>query len=410
MNADQILLLILIIVSAGFIFNQTLEWINIRNMKTEIPEDVAGFYDHEKYLLSQDYHRARTKFDFWSSLFSLILTLIILISGTFGWLDAQLRNYFSGNLMLAFSFFGIILLTSEILSLPFSWYSTFVIEERFGFNKTTSKTFFLDKIKGLLLGALIGAPLYWLFIKLLEWMGSGFWIWFGLVAGLFMLLMNMFYTSWLLPLFNRLTPLEDGELKSAIVAYAEKVNFPITQIMVMDGSKRSSKANAFFSGIGKSKKVVLFDTLIEKHTTEELVAVLAHEVGHYKKRHLIAGLALAVGQIFFTLWMLSYMIFNPELSHALGGNVLATHLNLIAFGILFSPISAVTGLFSLMLSRKNEFEADAYAGTTYNAKALATALKKLSVDTLSNLFPNRFYVFFHYSHPPLLQRLRQLNT
>jgi STE24 endopeptidase len=225
-----------------------------------------------------------------------------------------------------------------------------------------------------------------------------------------MLLMNIFYTSWLLPLFNRLTPLEDGELRSAIVAYAEKVNFPITQIMVMDGSKRSSKANAFFSGIGKSKKVVLFDTLIEKHTTEELVAVLAHEVGHYKKRHLIAGLALAVGQIFFTLWMLSYMIFNPELSHALGGNVLATHLNLIAFGILFSPISAVTGLFSLMLSRKNEFEADAYAGTTYNAKALATALKKLSVDTLSNLFPNRFYVFFHYSHPPLLQRLKQLNT
>ncbi len=410
MDAQQLLLLILIIVSAGFIFSQSLEWLNSINIKPEIPESIAGFYDKEKYLKSLDYHKVRTQFDFWSSLFSLALTLVILITGAFGLLDTVLRNYLSGNLAIALSFFGIIFLISEILNLPFSWYSTFIIEERFGFNKTTLKTFFLDKIKGMLLGATIGIPLYWLFIRLIDWMGSGFWLWFGLAAALFMLLMNMFYTSLLLPLFNRLTPLEDGALKSAIIAYAEKVNFPINQIMVMDGSKRSSKANAFFSGIGKRKKVVLFDTLIEKHTTEELVAVLAHEVGHYKKRHLITSLAIAVGQIFFTLWVMSYMIFNPALSGALGGTILATHLNLIAFGILFSPISGITGILSLLHSRKNEFEADAYARQTYDAKPLATALKKLSVDTLSNLFPHRLYVFFHYSHPPLLQRLSRLEN
>jgi STE24 endopeptidase len=221
--------------------------------------------------------------------------------------------------------------------------------------------------------------------------------------------MNLFYTSLILPLFNKLTPLPDGELKNAIQQFAQKVNFRLDNIFVMDGSKRSKKANAFFSGIGKKKKIVLFDTLIENHSTEELVAVLAHEVGHFKKKHIVWSYVISVVQIFFTLWVLSLMIYNKNLSLALGGSEQAIHLNLLAFGILFSPISGITGLWMNMLSRKNEFEADAYAKETFDGNALANALKKLSVDSLSELYPHRAYVFFHYSHPPLLQRLKAIN-
>lgn len=219
----------------------------------------------------------------------------------------------------------------------------------------------------------------------------------------------MFYTTLLLPLFNKLTPLGDGELKNAIEAFAKKVDFPLDNIFIMDGSKRSKKANAFFSGIGKKKKIVLFDTLIENHTTDELVAVLAHEVGHFKKKHIVWSYVLSVIQIFFTLFILSLMVFNQDLSIALGGKVQAIHLNLIAFMILFSPISSITGLFTSMYSRKNEFEADAYAKETFSGTALSNALKKLSVDSLSNLYPHPTYVFFHYSHPPLLKRLEAIN-
>jgi len=218
----------------------------------------------------------------------------------------------------------------------------------------------------------------------------------------------MFYTSLLLPLFNKLTPLGDGELKTAIEQFSKKVNFPLDNIFVMDGSKRSAKANAFFSGIGKKKKIVLYDTLITNHTTEELVAVLAHEVGHFKKKHIIWSYLISIVQVFFMLFILSKMIFNENLSIAMGGSVQAVHLNLIAFGILFAPISGIAGLLMSMLSRKNEFEADAYAKETFDGNALALALKKLSVDTLSNLYPHPAYVFFHYSHPPLLQRLAAL--
>ncbi len=220
----------------------------------------------------------------------------------------------------------------------------------------------------------------------------------------------MFYTTLILPLFNKLTPLPDGELKNAIENFARKINFPLDNIYVLDGSKRSKKSNAFFSGIGKKKKIVLYDTLMENHTTEELVAVLAHEVGHFKKRHIIWGYVLSVIQIVFTLFILSLMIFNENVSLALGGSQQAIHLNLIAFTILFSPISGVTSLFMSMLSRRNEFEADAYAKENYSRNALSAALKKLSVDNLSNLYPHPLYVFFHYSHPPLLKRLKKIES
>ena len=403
----MILILIISVLSYGF--DQFLDYLNLKAQRKDIPEDIALFYDRDKYTRSLDYHRDQTKLSFLSSAYSFLLSISMLLLGGFGWLDNLLRAYFSNDIALALAFFGSIMMASDILTLPFQWYSTFVLEEKYGFNKTTVKTFIVDKLKGYALGGLIGGLLLSVLIYLIQQIGPSFWIWFGILAAVFILLVNMFYTSLILPLFNKLTPLQEGELKSAIEGFARKVNFPLDNVFVMDGSKRSKKANAFFSGIGKKKKIVLYDTLISNHSTEELVAVLAHEVGHFKKKHVIFGYVLSVIQIFFTLYILSLMVFNSTLSLALGGSQQAIHLNLLAFGILYSPISGITGLLMTLYSRKNEFEADAFAKESFSGQALARALKKLSVDSLSNLYPHPLYVFFHYSHPPLLQRLKAID-
>ena len=410
MSPQTILLIILTITIVSYIFDQLLDYINLRSQKTDIPPDVESFYEREKYLKSLAYNRERTRFSFVTSAFGFVLSVGMLISGGFGWVDEFLRPFIQNEILLALAFFGILVLVSDILTIPFQCYSTFVIEEKYGFNKTSIRTFVTDKIKGYVLGAVVGGTLVALLIYMMQALGPSFWIWFSIVAAVLILLINMFYTSIILPLFNKLTPLGDGELKKSIEAFSQKVSFPLDNIFIIDGSKRSRKANAFFSGIGKKKKIVLYDTLISNHTTEELVAVLAHEVGHFKKRHIIWGYVLSVVQIVFTLFVLSLMVFNENLSLALGGSQLAIHLNLLAFGILFSPISGVTGLLMNMYSRKNEFEADAYARETFDATALVNALKKLSVDNLSNLYPHPLYVFFHYSHPPLLKRLEALKA
>lgn len=409
MNPQIILFTIVAIAALSYIFDQLLDYINLSAQRTDIPDEIASFYDRTQYVKSLDYHRDLTRFSFITSAFSFLLSMAMLLGGGFGWLDAILRGFIGNDIALAICFFGVLMLASDLLTLPFQLYATFVIEEKYGFNKTTGKTFIVDKIKGYFLAALIGGPLLALLIYLIQSIGSNFWIWFALVASLFILFMNMFYTTLILPLFNRLTPLPDGVLKSAIQNFATQVNFPLDNIFVIDGSKRSSKANAFFAGIGKKKKIVLYDTLIQKHTTEELVAVLAHEVGHFKKKHIIWSFVISIVQVFFMLFILSLMIYNKDLSLALGGTELSIHLNLIAFSILFAPISGITGLFMSMYSRKNEFEADAYARETFSGHALASALKKLSVDSLSNLYPHPWYVFFHYSHPPLLKRLEAIN-
>lgn len=408
MEPQTILYIILAIVVISYAFDQLLDYINLKHQRTDIPDEIAGFYDREKYLKSLAYHRDLTNFSFITSGFSFLLSVVMLVAGGFGWVDSLLRPYVENEILLALAFFGVLMLAADILSLPFQWYSTFAIEERYGFNKTTVRTFIADKLKGYLLGAIIGGGLLSLLIYFIRLIGADFWIWFSLIASAFILFVNMFYTTLILPLFNKLTPLQEGALKSAIEQFARKVNFPLDNIFVIDGSKRSNKANAFFSGIGKKKKIVLYDTLIQNHTTEELVAVLAHEVGHFKKKHIIWSFALSILQIVFTLWVLSLMVFNENLSLALGGSQLAIHLNLLAFTILFAPISGLTGLFMNVYSRKNEFEADAYARETYDGSILANALKKLSVDNLSNLYPHPWYVFFHYSHPPLLKRLEAI--
>lgn len=409
MTPTTILYIILAISAISYLFGQILDYLNLKAQRKDIPEAISSFYDEKKYLKSLDYHKDQTRFSFLTSAFSFVLSFSMLLFGGFGWLDSLLRPLFDNEIYLALAFFGVIIVASDIITLPFQWYSTFVIEEKYGFNKTTLKLFITDKLKGYALGIVIGGSLLALLIYAVERIGPGFWIWFGLLAAAFVLFLNMFYTSLFLPLFNKLTPLGEGELKNAIEDFARKVNFPLDNIFIMDGSKRSKKANAFFSGIGKKKKIVLFDTLIDNHTTEELVAVLAHEVGHFKKKHIIWSYVISIVQIFFTLYILSLMIFNENLSIALGGQFQAIHLNLIAFAILYSPISGITGLIMSMYSRKNEFEADAYAKETFDGTALANALKKLSVDSLSNLYPHPVYVFFHYSHPPLLKRLEAIS-
>jgi len=407
-SAPVILQIILIIVVVSYVFEQLLEYINLKSKRTDIPTEIEAFYEKDKYLKSLEYHKEQTRFSFLTSGFSFLLSVNLLYFGGFGLIDSWLRPFFQNEILLALAFFCVIGLASDILTLPFQWYSTFVIEEKYGFNKTTVKTFITDKLKGYVLAVVIGGGLLTALLYLIQTIGPNFWIWFSAIAAVFVLLVNMFYTSLILPLFNKLTPLADGELKTAIEAFSKKVNFPLDHIFIIDGSKRSKKANAFFSGIGRKKKIVLYDTLINNHTTEELVAVLAHEVGHFKKKHIVWGYVLSVIQIVFTLYVLSLMISNGQVSLALGGSQLAVHLNLLAFGILFSPVSGITGLFMHIYSRKNEFEADAYAKETFDGTALSNALKKLSVDNLSDLYPHPAYVFFHYSHPPLLKRLEAL--
>ncbi|HCH44102.1 MAG TPA: peptidase M48, partial [Algoriphagus sp.] len=314
----------------------------------------------------------------------------------------------SNPLFHSVAFFALIFIGSDLISLPFDYYSTFVIEEKYGFNKTSLGTFFSDKLKGYILSLIVGGGLLLVFLWLIHQMGPHFWWIFWAVAAVFMVLVNLFYTAWILPLFNKLTPLEDGELKQKIIHYAQSVSFPLENILVMDGSKRSAKANAFFSGFGKRKKVVLYDTLLEQHPPDELVAVLAHEVGHYKKKHIILGMLTSVLQVGLLLFLLSQFIFSENMSLALGGSGWSAQLNIIGFTMLFSPISMIIGIGMNWLSRKNEFEADAFAKETFEGKPLAEALKTLSVKTLSNINPHPWYVFVNYSHPPLLDRLEKL--
>ena len=405
MEAKSILIILLAILSFDFVYSKILEYLNIRSMKEELPDDVKDIYDEEKYKKSIAYARANNSFNLVTSTFSFILSFALLATGFFGWFDQYVHNFIANEELVSLAFFGLLFFASDIINIPFQLYGTFVIEEKFGFNKTSPKTFILDKLKGYILTGLIGGVILFVLLRLINEFGPNFWIYFWIVISAFILFMNMFYTTLILPLFNKLTPLEDGELKEAIEDYSKKVNFPLDNIFVIDGSKRSAKSNAFFSGIGKKKKIVLYDTLIENHSTAELVAVLAHEVGHFKKKHIITGYLLSIIQTGFTLFIMSMFIFNTAMSEALGGTQLAIHLNLLAFGILYSPISQFVGIFMNILSRKNEYEADAYAMKTFGGEHLQLALKKLSVDNLSNLFPHPAYVFINYSHPPLLKRL-----
>jgi STE24 endopeptidase len=409
MSEKVIIILVLGILIFDFLMDLLLSFLNEKSSKNPIPEELSGIYDNEKYQKSQDYQNTTGRFAKISSTLSLFVMVVSIWFGWFGFLDSWVRNLSPLSPFTPLIFFAILFLISDLMSTPFSLYQNFVIEARFGFNKMTLKTFFADKLKGYLLTAFFGGGLLLIFVWMVKVIGTDFWWYFWIVITVFLLALNILYTSLLLPLFNKLVPLEDGKLKTSIADFAEKVSFPLTQVFVIDGSKRSSKGNAFFSGLGKKKKVVLYDTLIAKHSVDELTAVFAHEVGHYKKNHIYIGTFMSIIQTGLMLFLLSKMILNTQVSFAMGGELTAIHLNMLAFGILYSPVSRILSVIMNMISRKHEYEADAYATKYFGAQPLIDALKKMSGDHLSNLTPHPANVFINYSHPTVLQRIRAMN-
>ena len=409
MNSTTLFYILIAILLINFIIDKALDILNSKHFDDAIPTELTDVYEKEEYEKSQAYKKTNARFSNITSLFSLTLTVSFFLFDGFKYVDEIARNYSSNSIIITLVFFGIIMIGSDIINTPFSIYKTFVIEEKFGFNKTTKKIFVLDKIKGLLMTIIIGGGLLALIVWFYEFAGKNFWIYAWIVVAVFSVFMNMFYSKLIVPLFNKQKPLEDGELKSAIEDYAKKVGFKLNNIFVIDGSKRSTKANAYFSGFGKQKRITLYDTLINDLEIEEIVAVLAHEVGHYKRKHIVFNLTSSVLLTGFTLWLLSLFVSLPIFSEALNITIPSFHIGLIVFGILYSPISEITGLFMNIMSRKFEYQADNYAKETFSAKPLITSLKKLSKNSLSNLTPHPAYVFMHYSHPTLLQRVQNLN-
>ncbi len=405
---QTIFIVILVIVILDFFLERVLDYLNSTRFSEDLPRELEHIYDREKYIKSQRYIRTNHHFSQIVESFNFILVFGMLILGGFAFLDDLVRNYTSNPILVALLFFGIIGLVADILGTPFGVYSTFVIEEKFGFNKTTPKTFILDKLKGWLLGLIIGGGLLALVVWIYTISGGWFWLIAWGAITFFTVFMSLFYSNLIVPLFNKQTPLGPGELRDAIEAFAVKTGFRLKDIYLIDGSKRSTKANAYFTGLGRKKRIVLYDTLVNQHTTEELVAVLAHEIGHYKKKHTLIGMSLSILQTGLMLLIFSRFLGNPHLSDALGVSQPGFHISLVAFGILYTPLSLLLGLVMNVISRKHEFAADAFAGKNYRAENLTDALVKLSVHNLSNLRPHPAYVFFHYSHPPLLERISAL--
>jgi STE24 endopeptidase len=373
-----------------------------------VPVKLKGICDEEEYRKTQRYQKDNNKLSFWSSTFNLILILGMIISGGFAILDNWVREINSNLIIVALIFFGIIGFASDIINIPFSWYDSFVIEKKYGFNKMTLRTFTTDHIKSWFLAILIGVPV----LGLISWFyyktGSLFWLYaWGLIT-IFSVFMNLFYSELIVPLFNKQTPLEAGSLREKIEQFSNKTGFKLRNIYVIDGSKRSTKSNAYFSGFGPKKRIVLYDTLLKDFSEEQIVAVLAHEIGHYKKKHVLIGLVTSVFMTGLMLFLFSLVVNNPLLSRALGTEAASFHIGLIVFGILYSPLSMAIGLLTNFISRKNEYAADKFVKDNYIPGHLAEALKKLSVKNLSNMMPHPAYVFFHYSHPTLLQRLGKL--
>lgn len=406
---EKIIFYIIIgIIVAGYLVERILSWLNRRKISTKLPPELEDVYDSEQYSKQQQYKKDNEKLSYITSTLNTLLILAMIVFGGFAWLDVQVREFVDHPVWTALIFFGVLMFAADLIGMPFSVYDTFVIEEKYGFNKTTPRVFILDKLKGWMLSAIIGGGVFALIIWFYTVTREMFWIYAWIAVSFFMLFITMFYSTLIVPLFNKQTPLEEGELRNEIETFSKKAGFKLDNIFVIDGSKRSTKANAYFSGIGKKKRIVLFDTLINDLTNNEIVAVLAHEIGHYKKNHITLGMIASILQTGLTFFILSVFIAHPVLSEALGAEQHSFHLALIAFGILYTPLSIIMGLFMNKMSRYNENKADEFAGQKYKPEPLISALKKLSSKNLSNLTPHPAYVFFYYSHPPLLKRIRHL--
>ena len=406
MKADFILNLIVFIISLDFIIDLVTGILNYKNFEKKLPNNVNDIYSKEEYLKSQQYKKENFRFELITSIFTYIIIIGVLLNGILGYLDSFLRTLtFENELSLSLLFFASIYLINDFLKTPFQLYRIFVIEEKYGFNKMKISTFIFDKIKGYFISIVIGVLLITPLLVFIMLYPSDFWIYFWVVISLFLIFINMFYTSLIVPLFNKLEVLEDGDLKEKLNSYANKVGFALSNIFVIDGSKRSTKANAYFSGFGKNKKVVLYDTLIKNHTNDELVAVLAHEIGHYKLRHIISNMIFSILSTGLMLYIMSNFLYNSEISYALRGNISFRHFEIFAFLILYTPIDRFISIVMNIKSRNNEYEADNFAVQTYKKLPMISALKKLSRDNLSNLTPHPLYEFLNYSHPSLSKRL-----
>lgn len=399
---------VLAIMLLDFVVERYLSFLNLKALKPELPSVLTGIYDAENYRNMFRYYRRRDRFSLLSGSVSFVISFVFFAVGGFGWLDAIIRSFSGNELVCGLLFLAAIGVASTIISLPFSYHSVFKIEEAFGFNKSTRKTFWLDQVKGLLLGSVLGGGIYALVYIIYAGTGSSFWILGWAVMMIFSVFMSMFYSTLIVPLFNKQTPLEDGTLKDKIEAFALKAGFNLTNIFVIDGSKRSTKANAYFSGLGPKKRIVLYDTLINDLEEDEIVAVLAHEIGHYKHKHTLKGLVSSFIQSGVIFYVLSVFLSYSEISAAAGAEVHSFYIGLIMFGLLFTPVEFVLGLFMNTFSRKHEYQADAFAAKYGLADPLIEGLKKLSVKSLSNLTPHPWYVKIYYSHPTLLQRIEAL--
>jgi len=407
--SPQIIFYLLIsIILFNFIKDYFLDYLNSKFFDKKIPENLSDIYDKEKYQKSQDYKKTLYKFGKVSKFYSLTILLLFFFFDGFLYVDNVARSFFESELLISLGFFGIIFFGSDILNLPFSLYNIFVIEEKFGFNKTTLKTYFFDKIKSWFITILFGGSVLSFIIWQFETVGKDFWIIVWVFITIISVMINGFYAQIIVPIFNKQTKLEEGNLKNDIEKYSKKVGFDLSNIFVIDGSKRSTKANAYFSGFGKLKRVTLYDTLINKLNDNQIVAVIAHEIGHYKKNHIIFNITFSIIQTGLMLYILSLLINMPIFSQALGIQNHSFHIGLITFSFLYTPVSEILSLVNNIFSRKFEFQADNYAKQTFESKYLIEALKILSKDSLSNLTPHPKYVWWHYSHPTLAQRINRL--
>jgi STE24 endopeptidase len=411
MTASFLLGIMIFLVVINFLLDTILDYLNDRSSKNTTEPKVKEFYDEAEYRKSIDYSSEKYRFGLFDSTVNLLLVVAALGLSWFALLDELVREYFSNELVISLAFIALLSVISSIINLPFALHYIFKIEAKYGFNKTTLKTFFADRVKGTVLSLLIGGPLLTAIIYIYQQIPQWFWLMgWALVSG-FSLFSFMFGTKLFLPLFNKLQPVPEGELRDEIEKYCKSQGYAMSKLYVMDGSKRSTKANAFFSGMGRTKTIVLFDTLIEKLSTPQITAVLAHEIGHYKRKHTLAMFLLSNLQTFVLFALLGWLLGNPLLSEALGATAPSFHIGILAFFLLFTPVSVILGLIDNALSRRNEFQADKFAIDTYpnSSEHLRDALKKISTDSLANLTPHPWYVKVHYTHPPILQRLAKLN-
>jgi STE24 endopeptidase len=407
---EVIFIAIILILVADFGFGRFLAYINIQHSRKPLPQIISDIYDADKYAKQQDYSRTNARFGMITSSFNFLIILLMYGLGGFAWVDAISQSFFNHPIWTSLIFFGILFIANDIIGIPFELYDTFVIEEKFGFNKITPKLYIFDKLKGYGMTIILGGGILFAIIWIYTLTPTYFWLLAWAVITGFSLFMTMFYSQIIVPLFNKQTPLEPGELRTEIEKFASLSGFNLTNIFVIDGSKRSTKANAYFTGLGNKKRIVLYDTLMDKLTTQEIVSVLAHEVGHYKHKHTLINFIISIPSTLVLFYLFGLILQSDELAQALGGSKASFHLNALAFSILYSPISLILSVFTNVLSRKFEYQADAFAANYGFSGELIAGLKKLSATSLSNLMPHPMYVFFNYSHPTLLQRITKLNN